>query len=408
VRSRTGRGTSAVAVGLALVVLGGASAAAQEPADTVVSADVSQFPQVKVVVSLPGTKDLGVGDVQISESGNEIPEVIVKSLAVANGEYQSVALVVDDSSAASARETKLLADTALEFLNAVPNTVPFGVVTLAEPHVLQSIEFHNQPSARKALASIRPTGADPDLPGALRTASGLFPLRGQHNVVVFSTDAATDTSLKGDVAKALDKEGVRVFAIALGSEAGSDLAALADETAGSAQAVPDSGLQSATDHLSQVIGDQYLLSYQSVAEPGATLDLRITAGGQTFGAEATVPEDATPGVSPTPNPALFAGTRGYILIIVIIVALILLSSIPGRVRDRRRRGAGGGGGGGSGRGWRRGRRDGGGAGGEGSGRGWRRGRRDGGGAGGEGRGGGRERRRQRRAARRGGGRNRRS
>jgi hypothetical protein len=302
---------------------------------------------IRITVRLPGTKDLGVGDVRVNENGNEIVHanrggVIVKSLAVANGQYQSVALVIDNSKAASAADLKQLEGAAQAFIAAVPSTVPFGVVTLAsKPQVLQKVEFHDQPAARRALDSVRPASTDPDLSDAIVAAAGTFPIRGQHNIVVLSTGPGSSGALSGAAAKAVQKAGALVSTITLGGQAGSDLASLADRTGGTTTSASAGDLPAATDALAHRIGDQFLLTYPSLAHPGDHLDIKITILGKTIQTSATVPASA-PGISPTPSPALFSGTRGYILIIAIIVALLVLSSIPGRVRSRRRRGGGAG------------------------------------------------------------------
>src|SRR5205085_1473017 len=143
---------------------------------------------------------------------------------------------------------------------------------------------------------------------------------------------------------AVGKAHARVSAIVLGSQQGSDLSALVDRSGGTSTTAASGTFPQAVDALAHRIGNQYLLSYQSVAAPGDRLNFSIDVKGQTFQTSATVPSSATPLVSPTPNPALFSGTHGYVLIIVIIVALLVLTSIPGRMRARRRARGGGGGG----------------------------------------------------------------
>jgi hypothetical protein len=323
---------------------------------SVVAADASHFPSVLVTVRLPGTADLGIDDVSLSENGQQVPDVIVKSLAVSNGEYQSVILVIDNTKDVSASELKEILDAAQTFITTVPDTVPFGVVTMAsKPQVLQKAEFHDQPQAKRALATIRPTSSDAALGPALSAAAGAETPKGQHNILLFSGASAASQPVSGSVTKAVDRTSAAVSAIVLGSAPGKDLAALVSHTSGSAATASAGTLSDTTTTLAHEIGDQYLLSYQSYAAPGSQLNIAIDVKGQHLEATAEVPTSASPNPSPTPNPALFSGTRGYILIIVIIVALLVLTSIPGRVRDRRRRRAGGGGGGGR-RGGRRTRR----------------------------------------------------
>ena len=180
--------------------------------------------------------------------------------------------------------------------------------------------------------------------------------RGQRNIVVLSGSATAAQSLSHKTASAVGRTGARVFAIVPGSNEGNDLPALVDKSAGSITQTSVGRLPGATNALAHVVGDQYLFSYQSVASPGDLLDISMTVKGHPLKTEVTVPSSATPNASPTPNPALFSGTRGYLLIAVIIVALLVLTSIPGRVRRRRRAGGGGGGnrgGGGGGEGPRR-------------------------------------------------------
>ena len=160
-RRRIGRsiGVATVLFALASIALAGTGAGAASslgPAQ-IVSTDVSRFPSVLVTLSLPGTKDLKVDDVVLTENGTQIPQggrhgVIVKSLAVSSGEYQSVVLAIDNSKDVSDSELKAILNAAHAFIAAVPSTVPFGVVTLAsKPQVLQKAVFHDQPDARRAL-----------------------------------------------------------------------------------------------------------------------------------------------------------------------------------------------------------------------------------------------------------------
>ncbi|MDP9295679.1 MAG: VWA domain-containing protein [Actinomycetota bacterium] len=352
-------GTAPLALALTMMAAGGPASGAGQAAGKVLSVDVSQFPAVRLTVSLPGTADLKVGDVQLTENGQPIPDVIVKSLAVSNGEYQSVAFAIDNSKQTSPSELKQLTDTAHAFIAAVPSTVPFGVVTLAsKPQSLVKIAFHDQPAARRALDSIRPSGSDSALSDGLIAATKVFPIRGQHNILVLSASGSwSGSASSGAMSKAVQKAGARVFAITLGSQPPRKLTAIAAKTGGSTSTASGSDLSSVTGSLAHQIGDQYLLAYQSVAGAGDRLDLAVTVNGQTIQASTTVPTSATPGFSPTPNPALFSGTRGYLLIVVILVALLVLSSLPGRLRHRRNRAGRGGGpregrGGGGGRGRR--------------------------------------------------------
>jgi hypothetical protein len=368
-RTRIGRSIAVAAVFFALAAVAlaatGAGAASSLGPAQVVSTDISRFPSVLVTLSLPGTKDLKVDDVVLTENGTQLQQggrhgVIVKSLAVSSGEYQSVVLAIDNSKDVSDPELKAILNAAHEFISTVPNTVPFGVVTLAsKPQVLQKAVFHDQPDARRALDSIKRSSASASLDEGLDAAvKGAIAPRGQQTVLLYVTGSTAGQSISSSTSKTVEKSGARVSAIVLNGKAGGDLSSLSSATAGVVEAATTDTLSQVNDALAHRIGDQFLLSYQSHAGPGEKLDLAIQVNGETLHTSATVPSGAPPGVTPTPDTALFSGTRGYILIIVIIVVLLVLTSIPGRVRDRRRRRAGGGGGGrgGGGGGGRRSRR----------------------------------------------------
>jgi hypothetical protein len=285
--------------------------------------------------------------------------VIVKSLAVSSGEYQSVVLAIDNSKDVSDAELKAILNAAHEFIATVPSTVPFGVVTLAsKPKVLQKAVFHDQADARRALDSIKSSSSSASLDEGLRVARSALAPRGQRNLLLYATGSTAGQSISSSTSKAVEKTGARVSAIVLNGKAGGDLSSLSSATAGTVETATTGTLSQVNDALAHRIGDQFLLSYQSHAAPGEKLDLTVQVNGQTLHTSATVPSGAPPGVTPTPDTALFSGTRGYILIIVIVVVLLVLTSIPGRIRDRRRRRAGGGGGhgGGGGGGGRKSRR----------------------------------------------------
>ncbi|HEY2803459.1 MAG TPA: VWA domain-containing protein [Actinomycetota bacterium] len=357
---------AAVLFALAAVALGanGAGAASSLGPAQIVSTDVSSFPSVLVALSLPGTKDLKVDDVVLTENGTQMQQggrhgVIVKSLAVSSGEYQSVVLAIDNSKDVSDSELKAILNAAHEFIAAVPSTVPFGVVTLAsKPQVLQKAVFHDQPAARRALESIKSSSSPASLDEGLRVARSALAPRGQRSLLLYASGSTAGQSISSSTSKAVEKTGARVSAIVLNGKAGGDLSSLSSATAGTVETATTGTLLQVNDALAHRIGDQFLLSYQSHATPGQKLDLTVQVNGQTLHTSATVPSGARPGVTPTPDTALFSGTRGYILIIVIVVVLLVLTSIPGRIRDRRRRRARGGGGGGEGNtgGGRKGRR----------------------------------------------------
>src|SRR4051794_16114815 len=355
-RIRRSIAAAAVLFALAAVALGagGAGAASSLGPAQIVATNVSRFPSVLVTLSIPGTKDLKVDDVLLTENGTQMEQggrhgVIVKSLAVSSGEYQSVVLSIDNSKDVSASELNAILNAAHDFIATVPDTVPFGVVTLAsKPQVLQKAVFHDQPDARRALDSIKASNAPAALDQGLDAAvKGAIAPRGQRNIVVFSGGSTATQSISSNTSKAVEKSGVRVSAIVLG-KAGGDLSSLTDRTAGTVESGTGGTLSQLNDALAHRIGDQFLLSYPSHAGPGDQLSISIQVNGETLHTSGTVPSNAPAGVTPSPKTGVFSGTRGYILIIVIIVALLVLTSIPGRVRDRRRRRAGGGGGGGDG------------------------------------------------------------
>ncbi|MFL5768419.1 MAG: vWA domain-containing protein [Actinomycetota bacterium] len=366
-------GWSIAAVTAAFVLSPGVAAAlsgAEAPLGPtqVVSTNVGDFPSVLVTLSVPGTKDLKVDDVLLTENGTQMQQggrhgVIVKSLAVSNGEYQSVVLAIDNSKDVSASELKAMLGAAHDFISTVPNTVPFGVVTLAsKPQVLQKAVFHDQPEARRALESIKASSAPASLGDGLDAAvKGAIAPRGQRNIVVFSGGSTAAQSISSSTSKRVEGSTARVSAIVVDGKPGSDLSSLSSSTGGTVEAAAPGTLSQVNNALAHRIGDQFLLSYQSHAGPGEKLDLSIKVNGETLHTSATVPSGAPPGVTPSPKTGVFSGTRGYLLIIVIIVALLVLTSVPGRLRERRRRRAGGGrsgdGGGGGRRQRRRGERD---------------------------------------------------
>jgi hypothetical protein len=365
-RIRGSIAATAVLFALAAVALAanGAEAASSLGPAQIVSTNVSRFPSVLVTLSIPGTKDLKVDDVVLTENGTQMQQggrhgVIVKSLAVSSGEYQSVVLAIDNSKDVSDAELKAILNAAHEFIATVPSTVPFGVVTLAsKPKVLQKAVFHDQADARRALDSIKSSSSSASLDEGLRVARSALAPRGQRNLLLYATGSTAGQSISSSTSKAVEKTGARVSAIVLNGKAGGDLSSLSSATAGTVATATTGTLSQVNDALAHRIGDQFLLSYQSHAAPGEKLDLTVQVNGQTLHTSATVPSGAPPGVTPTPDTALFSGTRGYILIIVIVVVLLVLTSIPGRIRDRRRRRAGGGGGhgGGGGGGGRKSRR----------------------------------------------------
>ena len=331
------------AIACVVVSVGVAIAASSFGPDQVVATDVGEFPSVLVTLSLPGTSELKKDDVTVTENGTQYEQggrhgVIVKSLAVSSGGYQSVVLAIDNSKDVSSSELKAILNAAHDFIAAVPNTVPFGVVTLAsKPAVLQEAVFHDQPEARRALESIGPSSAPGALDEGLQAATEAIAPRGQRNILLFTAGSTSGQSISGGTSNAVEKSGARLSAIVLGEKVGGDLAHLSDATAGTVDAATVGTLKPVNEALAHRIGDQFLVSYQSHAGPGEHLDISIAVNGGTLHTSATVPAGGVPAATPSPKTGLFSGTRGYILIIVIIVALLVLTSIPGRLRERRRK-----------------------------------------------------------------------
>jgi hypothetical protein len=321
---------------------GGATGGSSAGSDRIVSIDVANFPSVLITLSLPGTSELKVDDVTVTENGATLAQggrhgVIVKSLAVSNGEYQSVVFAIDNSDQVSATELRSFISAAHSFVSAVPSTVPFGVVTLAsKSKVIQSVSFSDQAQTQQALDSIGSSSGGSSLDEGLVAAMKATASRGQRNIVVLASAATARQAISSKTDRAIDRSGARVFAIVLGN-AGSRLATTSNRTGGIVDSASAQSLSTVTNALAHEIGDQYLLSYQSHAAAGQRLDISVAVNNQTLHTSAIAPAAAHGAVTPSPSGGLFRGTHGFVLIIALIVLFVVLTSIPGRLRDRRKR-----------------------------------------------------------------------
>ena len=243
-------------------------------------ADVSDFPLVRLTVSMTLDAPLDAGNVSVVENGVPVRVEGVAPLGTL-GRPVSAVLVIDVSNSMRGVPLQTAVAAATTFLQSVPPTMPVGVVTFAErPVQLAPIST----SRAAAVAAVDLIGATTTqgtaLYDAVIVAAGMFDAAGaaQRNVILV-TDGR-NTAGAGDAeaaAQAAADAGARVYTIGLAGPTTDEatLRSLAEDTGGTYSAISLTELSSVYAGIADELIHQHVIEYRSKAPFGAAVGLTV-------------------------------------------------------------------------------------------------------------------------------------
>ena len=307
-----------------------ATGAASASTTTIRSVDASEFPRVKITLSTPVTTSLTSGDVKVTENSNAVSAVTVQSLAQ-SGEEVAVVLAIDTSNSMKGEPLAAAITAAKTFLTQMPESVQVGVVTFADKPTLVQPIASDRAAAQSALEGLTTSGGTALYDGVVTSAEA-FDNNGQRNIIVLSDGGNTTGEATLDSARqAATKADAAVFTVGLQSKA-TDETVLKSLAEGQSADLRGTYVPAGTSNLDQIyqslaaqLSNQFLVSYTSAAQAGATLNVSVTAGGSTDSSAVLAPKavasvHATPSVVQQSQP-LLRGTWG----LIVVVALVFLT-----------------------------------------------------------------------------------
>jgi tight adherence protein B len=299
--------------GLALVsavtFAGLSPASAADEALTVLSTDLTAYPDVRMVVA---------GPAQLADQALTTPAVTVTELGqsrtaqaeLLTTDQLEVALVIDASGSMVGPALASAKAAARSFLTQLPRTVPVSVIGFGASPALVSRRSTDRAAQASAVDALQAKG-ETALYDALGLALTQFSPTGSRPVVVLVTDGAdTASAAKLDAtAAALAAAKVAVFAVELRT-AESSPAALARLTAASGgrvvAAADPNALAAAFDSVSKQVVRQYAITYRSQATGPTDVDVTLEAKGVRATAHQRLELPSTPAktaASPATTPA---------------------------------------------------------------------------------------------------------
>jgi tight adherence protein B len=269
----------------AAVALGGLTPAPAEAADevlTMVSTDTSAYPDVRMVVAVPGQLgDQALADVAVTVvEGGQRPAVRFESL---RADQLEVALLIDTSGSMVGAPLAAAKAAAQSFLAQLPASVPVSVIGFGASARVVSPRSSSRQAEVAAIKALTAEGQTA-LYDAVGTALSQLPDSGARRVAVLLTDGGdtASTATLGATADAMAMAKVPLFAVELRT-AESNPGALSRLTSASGgrvvPAADPAALVGAFDSIARQLVRQYAVTYRSAANGGTDIDVIVEARG---------------------------------------------------------------------------------------------------------------------------------
>jgi tight adherence protein B len=322
---RRSRAFATLALAFAVLLAGDVPVASADEALTVVTTDAGAYPDVRMVIAVPGQ----VGDpgafgptVTVTEAGQSRP-VQVSALPA---EELDVALVIDTSGSMIGAPLAAAKTAAQAFINQLPAGVPVSVIGFGATPAVVSPRSTNRAAQLAAVRALN-AGGQTALYDAIRVALAQLqqPGAGARRMAVLLTDGGdtASTATLDATTDALAKAKVPLFAVELRTSESSP-AALAKLTSTSGgrvvPAADPAALAGAFDDVAAQLVRQYAVTYRSEAHGATDVDVAVEARGARAStrlridfpaAPAAAPGATAPTVAPaTPAPAAAEGPIG--------------------------------------------------------------------------------------------------
>jgi tight adherence protein B len=278
---------------------------------TVVSTDAGAYPDVRLVVAVPGQ----VGDpaqpgaaATVTEAGQS-RSVRVDALPA---EELDVALVIDTSGSMIGAPLAAAKSAAQAFLTQLPASVPVSVIGFGASPAVVSPRSTNRTAQLAAVRALN-AGGQTALYDAIRTALTQLqqPGAGVRQMTVLLTDGGdtTSTATLDATAEAMAKAKIPLFAVELKTNE-SNPAALAKLTSASGgrivPAADPAALAGAFDDVAAQLVRQYAVTYRSGATGATDVDVTVEARGVRASTRVRVNLPAVPVPAPAATPATAA------------------------------------------------------------------------------------------------------
>ncbi len=279
------RGLAAVvALASAVALFGAVPAALADEVLTVVSTDAGAYPDVRMVVAVPGQ----VGDPSQAGASATVVEAGKSRTARVDAlptEELEVALVIDTSGSMAGAPLAAAKVAAQAFISQLPATVPVSVIGFGASATVVSPRSTNRTAQVAAIRALTASGQTA-LYDALRVALTQLQLpgAGARQMAVLLTDGGdTASSATLDAtADAMAKAKVPLFAVELRTSESSPAALARLTSASGGRVVPaadPTALAGAFDTVAAQLVRQYAVTYRSEASGGTDVDVIVEARG---------------------------------------------------------------------------------------------------------------------------------
>jgi tight adherence protein B len=305
------------------------------------------FPTKTFVLTLPERRVLGLGDVNITESGQPVNRLSVVPGDAAGARKLGVVLAIDASLSMRGRPIDAAMQAARDFAKNRPAGQQLGIIFFAHDAVLALKPTTDGTLIQRALAAPPPLHRGTriyDGTGlAIRLLAGAGVSAG--SVVVLSDGADVGSSLTQDaIAAAARRAHTRVFTVGLRSRSfdGSTLSGLAGATSGRYTETSAQGLAALFSDLGQRFGREYLVTYRSTSPLGERVTVNVGVRGVPGTATASYVAPAFAREIREPAPKQQFWSSGAALAVVALIAamliggavLLTLRTRRGTVQDR--------------------------------------------------------------------------
>ena len=325
------RGWALLMVGL-LLGLASLPAYGQESGTTIREVDLKDFPTVDLVIS---TGDVAAQPSEISLEENS--SIVTDATVTPLGEEQAVdvVLVLDISGSMLGTPLASAIAAASEFVNGLPDQIRVAVLTFSDATDVAQSFTTDRDALLEVIGGVQAAGETALYDSVVR-ASNLFKLDAQRNIIVLSDGGDTASSATLKIAKAAAvKSGATVFTVGLetGEFDAKALQVLSRVNDGRYATADTADLSSLYAGLAAELKNQFLVSYESSAEPGDQLSLSVQGPNGTDSALVLAPRDSVapsaPGEAPIPRAApvsrpILSGTVGLVLVVALIFASVFL------------------------------------------------------------------------------------
>ena len=282
--TRARRLAAVLALAPAIAVFGAVPAASADEVLTVMSTDAGAYPDVRVVVAVPGQ----VGDQAQTGASATVVEAGRSRTArvdVLPAEELEVALVIDTSGSMVGAPLAAAKVAAQAFLTQLPASVPVSVIGFGASPAVVSPRSTNRTAQVAAIRALTASGQTA-LYDALRVALTQLQLpgAGARQMAVLLTDGGdTASSATLDAtADAMAKAKVPLFAVELRTNESSPAALARLTSASGGRVVPaadPAALAGAFDSVAAQLVRQYAVTYRSEASGGTDVDITVDARG---------------------------------------------------------------------------------------------------------------------------------